>query len=91
MHKEKAPKREHLETVHIFVVDIDGRHLKIIKYHRINRAKPETLQRLFNYLDNNFPLWRYINFYGGISRHYKCRIYNPTHPLQQRYMQKLHV
>lgn len=85
--KEKAPPREHLETVRVFVVDLDKKILRVIVWHRIYRERAATLQTVFNYLDNNYPLWRYINFYGGISKQYKCRIYNPTHPLQGNYRQ----
>lgn len=89
MKKVKAPPREDLERVNVIVQD--GNNLQFLKYHRIPRTKPQKLQQFFDFLDTNFPLWRYINFYGGVTGDYKTRIYNPTHPLQRRYEQKQRV
>lgn len=81
LRKNNTP-RENLFTA--FVAVREGHTLRFLKYRRI-LDRPAPMKRFEQFLNEHFPSWSHVNFYGGISRLYKRRLYNQNNNVKSRY------
>lgn len=64
MKKNNTP-RENLFTA--IVVVKHPNTLQFLRYHRI-LDRPAPMKRFTDFLDEHFPTWQHVNYYGGISK-----------------------